>query len=158
MLLVDVKSIDQQHIINMTVVWRTLQSSCNVSAHVTKYISTQSTVTAHIRLCSQMSPVADLYGCLVRAEPKRYAGHVSLLLDNLGGRQEWKRSGKVLLPALQQYRMEDRSGMIRSSTGTGYLVLHTVDERALHLTNALACTFGQSLLDQFVDHRSICWE
>ncbi len=42
--------------------------------------------------------------------------------------------------------MEDRSGVIRSSTGTGYLVLHTVDERALHLTNALACTFDQHFL------------
>ena len=67
-------------------------------------------------------------------------------MDNLGGSKEWKSVGKVLLPALQQYRMEDRSGVIRSSTGTGYLVLHTVDERALHLTNTLACTLDQRLL------------
>jgi len=49
----------------VTVVFRILQSSCTISAHVTKHISTQSTVTAHIRLCSQMSAVADLDGCLM---------------------------------------------------------------------------------------------
>ena len=93
-----------------------------------------------------MSPVADLFGCLVWAEPKRYAGHIYLLLGNLGGSKECKSTGKVLLPALQQYGMEDRSGVIRSSIVTSYLVLHTVDERALHLTNALACTFDQHFL------------
>ena len=97
----------------------------------------------HICLCSQMSPVADPDGCLRWTGPKRYAGHAYLLLDNLGGCKERKSTGKMLLPALQQYGMADRSGVIRSSTGTGYLVLHTVDERALHLTNALACTFDQ---------------
>jgi len=67
-------------------------------------------------------------------------------LDNLGGLKERKSTSKVLLPALQQYGMEDRSGVIRSSIVTSYLVLHTVDERALHLTNALACTFDQHFL------------
>ncbi len=93
-----------------------------------------------------MSLIADLDGCLMCAGPKRYDGHVYLLLHNLGGRKEWKSFGEVLLPALQQYRMEDRSVMIRSSSVTGYLVPDTVDERALHLTNTLACTLDQRLL------------
>ena len=124
----------------------TMRLSCNISAHVIIHLSTKHTVNAHICLCSQMLPIVDLDGYLMQAAPKGYAGRIYLLLNNLGGGKEWKGTGKVLLPSLQQYRMEDRSDVIRSSIVTGYLVLHAVDERALHLTNTLACTFDQGLL------------